>query len=282
METKENNSSDQDYTGIVVVSDSDGVATAREISVNQKYEPIMQQFASTTFPATGGDIYFTVHTDYDVVFRSVPNYITISCDGTVYNEGQRISASEASNKTFVLTAAENTGDTRTVQNTFNMGHYIGNELQNRVRYFNFTQEAAEPEPTVGFEIPLYIEWNIPNGKTATYEVRVSLMENGNEHISASHSDTVTWDSTQDNTYEGRLQFNPTTEFDAVKITTTCSDDTDPESQIRVTVKYDQCGNDNPGEYNIINSGEAYELICDSFNSGNIDETKVVYVTIDLK
>lgn len=149
VETKETNLSDQDYTGIVVVSDNDGVATAREITVNQKYEPIMQQFASTTFPATGGNILFTVHTDYDVVFRSVPDWITISLNGTTYAEGQRISSGVANNQTFTLTAAANTGDTRTVQATFNMGHYIGNELQNRVRYFNFTQGAAEPDvPTV--------------------------------------------------------------------------------------------------------------------------------------
>lgn len=149
VETKETNLSDQDYTSIVVVSDNDGVATAREITVNQKYEPIMQQFASTTFPATGGNISFTVHTDYDVVFRSVPDWITISLNGTTYTEGQRISSDVADNQTFTLTAAANTGNARTVQATFNMGHYIGNELQNRVRYFNFTQEAAEPDvPTV--------------------------------------------------------------------------------------------------------------------------------------
>lgn len=126
---------------IATIALTAGSAT-KNVTVKQKYKPVAQQFASTTFPATGGDIYFTIHSEYDVVFRSVPDWITISYNGTVYSEGQRISSGAVDGKTFTLTADPNTGASRSVANTFNMGHYIGNTLQQYVSYFSFTQLAG--------------------------------------------------------------------------------------------------------------------------------------------
>lgn len=116
-------------------------SASKTVSVRQKYMPYKQQFASTTFPATGGNIYFTVHSEYDVVFRSVPDWITITRNGTVYSEGQRISSGVVDNQTFTLTAAANTGETRSVGATMNMAHYIGDEMQHYYSYFSFTQEG---------------------------------------------------------------------------------------------------------------------------------------------
>lgn len=126
---------------IATIALTAGNAT-KNVTVKQRYKPVAQQFASTTFPATGGTIYFTIHSEYDVVFRSVPDWITISYNGTVYSEGQRIASGAVDNKTFSLTADPNTGASRTVANTFNMGHFIGDTLQQYVSYFSFTQLAG--------------------------------------------------------------------------------------------------------------------------------------------
>ena len=50
---------------------------------------------------------------------------------------------EADNKTFTFTAAANTGDARSVENSMVMRHYISDSLSNYVSYFSFSQEAAE-------------------------------------------------------------------------------------------------------------------------------------------
>ena len=119
---------------------SNGVG-AKSVSITQKFCPYFSQFGSFTFPDTGGSIYFTVYTEYDIVFRSVPSWITIRKNGVTYSEGERISSGTA-NGTYELIAAANSGDTRSVGSTMNMGHYIGNVLQNRVQYFNFSQKAS--------------------------------------------------------------------------------------------------------------------------------------------
>ena len=122
---------------------------SKQVTLTQKYVPVMTQIGSRTFPASGGSLYFTVDTDYDIVFRSVPDWIEISRNGVVYSEGQRISSGVANHQGFTLTAEPNTGSARSVGSTFNMGHYIGNALQNRVSYFNLTQlGSAVPSITI--------------------------------------------------------------------------------------------------------------------------------------
>ena len=130
-------------TGTITVTDNEGSAETKTVSVIQLYRPYFQQFASTNFPGTGGSIYFEVHTDYDIVFRSVPDWITISLDNVTYGEGVRISSGVANNHTFTLTAAPNTGSARSVGTTFNMGHYVNDVLQDFKQYFSFTQDEMQ-------------------------------------------------------------------------------------------------------------------------------------------
>lgn len=130
-------------TGTITATDNQGSAETKTVSVIQLYRPYFQQFASTNFPSTGGNIYFEVHTEYDIVFRSVPDWITISLDNVTYGEGTRISSGVANNHTFTLTAAPNTGSARSVGTTFNMGHYIGDTLQDFKQYFSFTQDEMQ-------------------------------------------------------------------------------------------------------------------------------------------
>lgn len=117
------------------------------VTLKQKYCPYFLQFASKTFPNTGGTIYFTIHSEYDIVFRSVPDWITISYNGTTFTEGQRLSAVAVNDKTFELTATRNTGADRSVSSTFNMGHFIGNTVQTAVTYFTFSQPGGAPLPS---------------------------------------------------------------------------------------------------------------------------------------
>ena len=166
VSVNEVNSGTQDKVATVTVSNG---ANSDTVTLRQKYCPYFVQFASTTFPASGGDIYFTIHSEYDVVFRSVPNWITISDGhGTTFYEGQRISSGTVDGQTFTLTADANTGDARTVAATFNMGHYIGLTLQNRVTYFSFTQEAYVP-PT-----PTGQTWTASNA--GDYEIYGNLLD----------------------------------------------------------------------------------------------------------
>ena len=134
----ETNIGQSDKTATITLTNG---AVATTVVLKQRYRPYFQQFGSTTFPSTGGSIYFTVHTEYDIVFRSKPDWITIKLNDTTYNEGTRISSGVANNSTFTLEAAPNTGQSRGVGSTFNMGHYIGNTLASYVSYFSFTQQA---------------------------------------------------------------------------------------------------------------------------------------------
>jgi hypothetical protein len=147
------NTGTADNLAAITISNTANSAT---VELKQLYRPTFNQFASTTFPTTGGDIYFTIHSEYDVVFRSVPSWITISYNGQQYSEGERISSGVVDNKTFTLTAEANTGQSRTVSSTMNMGHYIGNTLQNYYTYFSFHQNGVVAPGSITLS-PTYIE-----------------------------------------------------------------------------------------------------------------------------
>lgn len=125
-------------------------AVTRGVNIRQKYRPYLTQIGTTTFPATGGTIYFTVSTEYDIVFRNVPDWITIQKNGVTYPEGTRI-ASGSANGTFELVAEANTGDSRTVT-TMNMGHYIAATPQSNYAYLTFTQQPSDRILPLTFEI----------------------------------------------------------------------------------------------------------------------------------
>lgn len=162
------NNSGEDRVATLTLSNS---RNSKTVTLRQKYQPYMQQVNPTVFPATGGTIFFTVHTEYDIVFRSVPSWITISLNGTTYSQGQRISSGVADNQTFTLTAEANTETTsRSVSSTFNMGHYIGNELQNRVSYFSFSQEAATPVYH-SYDIPWEMATKLADNEGVKFELR---------------------------------------------------------------------------------------------------------------
>ena len=140
---------------IATVTFTNGIESAN-VTLKQKYRPYITSVGATTIPQTGGTIYYAVHTEYDIVFRSVPDWLTITQNGTTYLEGQRISQAAADAKTFGFTAGVNTGQSRSVQNTFNMGHYIGDTLQQNVAYIYVNQEGAVLTPKITLS-PLFFD-----------------------------------------------------------------------------------------------------------------------------
>lgn len=132
-----------------VVTFTDGNSSV-SVNVKQKYRPYFTM-SSVFIPQNGGSITFTVNTEYDVAFRSVPEWVTITRGGTPVAEGTIIPAATASGSTFTITAGANTGQTRTVANTFNMGHYINGNIQYYVQYFNFAQAGSVEQKSMSIQ-----------------------------------------------------------------------------------------------------------------------------------
>lgn len=105
---------------------TNGVNSAT-VNVLQRYKPYKMQ-GPTSIPATGGTIELTARSEYDIVFRSVPTWLTIWSGNTQIQEGQRIPLVNQTG-VFTLSAGTNTGPQRTAQYAdMNMSHYIGNTL----------------------------------------------------------------------------------------------------------------------------------------------------------
>lgn len=151
-----------EHNKIATATFTNGTASA-DVIFKQKYVPYIRSVGGTTIAQTGGTIYYSVGTEYDIVFRSVPDWITISQGNNTFVEGQRIPAISADGKTFAFTAGENTGETRTVGATFNMGHYIGNTLQQRVEYIYVKQDGVILTPSITLS-PLY--FNVSSAATS--------------------------------------------------------------------------------------------------------------------
>lgn len=97
------------------------------VNVLQKYKPYKMQ-GPTGIPATGGTITLTARSEYDIVFRSVPTWLTIWSGGTQVQEGQRVSLPTQTG-VFTLSAGTNTGAERSAgYYGMNMSHYIGDTL----------------------------------------------------------------------------------------------------------------------------------------------------------
>lgn len=136
---KSNNENGADRITTLTITNG---AVSKNVTIKQKYRPYFVLNGSSVIPATGGSVSYVVHTEYDIVFTNVPDWITISQNGTSISPGQRLTPGEADNKTFTFTAAANGGDARS-GNSMTMRHYISNSLSNYVSYFSFSQEAAE-------------------------------------------------------------------------------------------------------------------------------------------
>lgn len=136
---KSNNENGADRITTLTITNG---AVSKNVTIKQKYRPYFVLNGSSVIPATGGSVSYVIHTEYDIVFTNVPDWITISQNGTAISPGQRLTPGEADNKTFTFTAAANTGEARS-GNSMTMRHYISGTLSNYVSYFSFSQEATE-------------------------------------------------------------------------------------------------------------------------------------------
>ena len=113
------------------------------VNVVQRYRPWFLQTQYRTFPAIGGNLYFTAHTEYDIAFEDIPSWVTLSVGNTTVTNGQRISSGTANNATITMHASENTASTqRSATDTFCMRHYIGPTLQAYKDYLEIYQDGA--------------------------------------------------------------------------------------------------------------------------------------------
>ena len=141
--------------------------TRTTVSLSHKFKPYITQ-GPTSIPASGGSITVYVYSEYDIVFRSVPLWITISSGNTTYSEGQRISASSLGTlpASFTLTASSNGGAERTIQyEGMNVCHYIGNTLMTQYACTVTGTQAAGSISTSVSE--LTYNWSEVTGKTFT-------------------------------------------------------------------------------------------------------------------
>lgn len=107
---------------------TNGVSSAT-VNVIQYYKPYVVQGPTTIIPAAGGTITLTAQSHYDIVFRSVPLWLTIWSGNTQIQEGARVSLAPNTYGIFTLSAGTNDGAQRTSQNAgMNMSHYIGDTL----------------------------------------------------------------------------------------------------------------------------------------------------------
>lgn len=136
---KSNNENGADRITTLTITNG---AVSKNVTIKQKYRPYFVLNGSSVIPATGGSVSYVIHTEYDIVFTNVPDWITISQNGTAISPGQTLTPGEADNKTFTFTAAANTGEARS-GNSMTMRHYISGTLSNYVSYFSFSQEATE-------------------------------------------------------------------------------------------------------------------------------------------
>lgn len=136
-----NNSYDWTATGTISAGTS-GV----NFTITQFGVPAITQFGgSSNVPATGGTLMYTIYSHYPVVFRSVPDWVSIRDNhSNTYQEGQQIPSANTVNTTFYIDVAANTGSSRAVGSTFNLGHYLRGSLAQRVDYIEINQAGYTP------------------------------------------------------------------------------------------------------------------------------------------
>lgn len=134
------NTSQQDRVATLTFSNSLG--NTKSVTITQKYRPwFLQDYK--TFPAIGGNLYFTVHTEYNIKFEAIPSWITLKLGNQTITTSTTIDAADADGRMFTMTAPPNTATTsRSVTNTFCMRHYIGTSLQSYKDYLEVNQDGV--------------------------------------------------------------------------------------------------------------------------------------------
>lgn len=117
------NTSGADYSATLTFSNGQN---SKNVSIVQRYKPFIN-VGPTSIPASGGSQNITAHTEYDVVFRSVPTWITaITINNVTYQPGERIPAGDADGQKVYFHAEPNTGSTsrNTGYSNMTMGWYM--------------------------------------------------------------------------------------------------------------------------------------------------------------
>ena len=123
------------------------------VTLKQKYKPFIN-VGPTSIPSSGGSQSITAHTEYDVIFRSVPSWITaITINNVTYQAGARIAANLVDGQIVNFYAEPNTGAQRnTGYSNMTMGWYMNSSDSSLVTtntpIIDFTQASGStPTPT---------------------------------------------------------------------------------------------------------------------------------------
>lgn len=136
------NTGETDRSAVIALTN--GVVTV-SVNVVQRYRPYYDLRQGSTIPATGGSVDFYMHTEYPIVFRSIPDWITVKLGQRTIITGAEpeiVSVADADGSMFSFVAGPNTGAARS-DNMLNIGHYIDGTLASYKNFFSINQEAAE-------------------------------------------------------------------------------------------------------------------------------------------
>lgn len=186
-----NNTRAYRYVTLTLTDTQDSSITG-STTLTQRYQPYFDTMSGNFFPATGGVITFVVHTEYDIDFYNIPAWITITdFQGNTITNGQRITAANAHNKTFTLTASANAASSvREVHNTFQMRNYMNNTVLEYIQYFAFSQGGSATEEQVAFSIDFV---DTPSGDTIN--VTISLASDTYAYETLTYREDGTYDET---------------------------------------------------------------------------------------
>ena len=141
------NTGNSDNSATITLTSGVNSAT---VSVKQRFKPRVAQ-GPTSVPATGGTITITAETEYDVVFRSVPLWVSVWSGNTRIQEGSRYYVTQGTSAyPFTISAETNTGAARSASTEdFNMAHYIGDTMMDQSYNVSKIQviQAAGEQPT---------------------------------------------------------------------------------------------------------------------------------------
>lgn len=117
---------------------SNGINT-KSVTITQRYQPYRTQ-GPTSVPYSGGTITITAMTEYDIVFRSVPTWVTaITVNGVTYAEGDRIPASVSGSPITISFAPNTTNSARSLgSNTTYQGQSVSGYGMNMAWYVGST------------------------------------------------------------------------------------------------------------------------------------------------
>lgn len=139
------NTSGQDKTATITVSDPNGEASSQTVSVTQWFVPTITQYGgSSTVSGSGGTLTYTVKSHYNLTFANVPAWVHIynTSDPTItYDEGDIIQAPQET-LYISMDIDPNTTTSQRTASGFQLDHYEFGIIQGDRAPITIVQQAG--------------------------------------------------------------------------------------------------------------------------------------------